>query len=620
MADQSYRLGPALAADSYLSIGAILEAAQKSRSTLIHPGYGFLAERAHFATAVEEAGFTFVGPPPAAIERMGDKAAAQTDRRRGRASRSCPARGNRSTSPWRRRRRLASGIPCSSRRRSGRRQGHARRPRRGPARGIAQPRGPRGAVVLRAFRGLPRALRRSGATTSRRRSWPTRSGNVVFLGERDCSVQRRHQKLIEETPSPLFDAGIRERFADAATSLAREAGYVNAGTVECILDEDGSFYFLEMNTRMQVEHPVTEMVTGLDLVALQIQVALGGSLAGLEVAPNGHAIECRINAEDPGRNFLPGPGRITRYEEPSGPFVRVDSGVGAGREIPGDYDSLFAKLIVSGTDRDQARRRMLRALDEFVVEGVPTTIPVHRWILGVEGVQDLHAHDDVARARARRRAPAGPGRSGARRPGSRARPARATSSSRSTGDGCRSASSTNAASRRPRLPSSHAAHHREHVHGEIRAPMQGTIVKVLVEKGQSIQAGDVVCILEAMKMENHIASTREGEITELPIRAGQVVELGALLAGDRLTGRAGRRYAGPDGSGIGTTVQPSPSHPSENALLGGRSSLIRADRVARLRIGTRDGRERGWTSNRPAPASRSIVHRLPSHDSTRLWT
>jgi len=308
----------------------------------------------------------------------------------------------------------------------------------------------------------------------------------------------------------------------------REANYVNAGTIECILDEDGSFYFLEMNTRLQVEHTVTEMVTGLDIVALQIDVALGGSLAGLEVAPRGHAIQCRINAEDPGRNFLPGPGRITRYVEPGGPFVRVDSGVTEGRDIPGDYDSMFAKLIVAGADREQARHRMLRALGEYVVEGVPTTIPVHEWILETEAFRDsthtttwlekalsdahLPAQGDLSQGGAQR----------ATRPedilvevDGRRIPVRIFDERREAA---------------PKAPAGHGGHGGEHVHGEIRAPMQGTIVKVLVEKGQAIRAGEVVCILEAMKMENHIASTREGEISELPIRPGQVVETGALLA------------------------------------------------------------------------------------------
>jgi acetyl-CoA/propionyl-CoA carboxylase biotin carboxyl carrier protein len=352
-------------------------------------------------------------------------------------------------------------------------------------------------------------------------------GNVFFLGERDCSVQRRHQKLIEETPSPVMDDALRTRFAEAAISLAKESGYVNAGTIECIVDEDGSFYFLEMNTRLQVEHTVTEMVTGYDIVALQLQVAMGEKLV-LDPAPRGAAIQCRINAVDPGRNFLPGPGRITRYQEPSGPFVRVDSGVTAGREVPGDYDSMFAKLIVSGADREQARRRMLRALDEFVVEGVPTTIPVHTWILGSEAFRaSTHTTTWLEKALVDAHLPAQADLSASAatrtpRPrdilvevDGRRVPVRIFDERREVA---------------PKAPSGHGQHHGEHVHGEIHAPMQGTIVKVLVEKGQPIQAGDVVCILEAMKMENHIASTREGEITDLPIRAGQVVQTGQLLA------------------------------------------------------------------------------------------
>jgi len=351
-------------------------------------------------------------------------------------------------------------------------------------------------------------------------------GNVFFLGERDCSVQRRHQKLIEETPSPLFDDRVRERFAEAATSLAREAGYVNAGTIECVMDEDGDFYFLEMNTRLQVEHTVTEMVTGLDLVALQIRVALGEKLA-LDADPRGASIQCRINAEDPGRNFLPGPGRVTRYREPAGPFVRVDAGIEQGREISGDYDSMFAKLVTLGHDREAARIRMLRALDEFVVEGVPTTIPVHRWILGSKEFRaGTHTTTWLERALADVELPAHADLSSAgptpNRPADilvevdgRRVPVRIFDERRAPA---------------PRAPVSPDAHHGEPVHGEILAPMQGTIVKVLVEKGQEVRPGDVICILEAMKMENHVPSTRDGEVTDLPIHAGQVVETGQVLA------------------------------------------------------------------------------------------
>ena len=527
LADESYRVGPALASASYLSIGAILEAARKSKATLVHPGYGFLAERAHFAQAVDEAGFTFVGPSATAIEQMGDKAAA---RRIADAAGMPIVPGTREP------------VDIDAAKKEAPRVGYPLLVK------AAFGGGGKGMHVVRDAKHLEDSLKRAAREAQSYFGRPEvfleryvdrahhieaqviadTHGEVVFLGERDCSVQRRHQKLIEETPSPLVDDALRERFAEAATSLVREANYVNAGTIECILDEEGSFYFLEMNTRLQVEHTVTEMVTGLDIVALQIDVALGGSLAGLEVAPRGHAIQCRINAEDPGRNFLPGPGRITRYVEPGGPFVRVDSGVTEGREIPGDYDSMFAKLIVAGADREQARHRMLRALGEYTVEGVPTTIPVHQWILETEAFRDsTHTTTWLEKALADAHLPAqgdlsqgGSGR--ATRPqdilvevDGRRIPVRIFDERREAA---------------PKAPAGHGGHGGEHVHGEIRAPMQGTIVKVLVEKGQAIRAGEVVCILEAMKMENHIASTREGEITDLPIRPGQVVETGALLA------------------------------------------------------------------------------------------
>ncbi|MFL5790076.1 MAG: acetyl/propionyl/methylcrotonyl-CoA carboxylase subunit alpha [Actinomycetota bacterium] len=527
LADEAYRVGPALASDSYLSIGAILEAARKAKATLVHPGYGFLAERGHFAQAVGEAGYTFVGPSAAAIEQMGDKAAA---RRIADAAGMPIVPGTRDP------------VDVDAARKEAPRVGYPLLVK------AAFGGGGKGMHVVRDAKHLEDSLKRAAREAQSYFGRPEvfleryvdrahhieaqviadTHGEVVFLGERDCSVQRRHQKLIEETPSPLVDDALRERFAQAATSLVREANYVNAGTIECILDEDGSFYFLEMNTRLQVEHTVTEMVTGLDIVALQIDVALGGSLAGLEVAPRGHAIQCRINAEDPGRNFLPGPGRITRYVEPGGPFVRVDSGVTAGREVPGDYDSMFAKLIVAGADREQARHRMLRALDEYRVEGIPTTIPVHRWILETEAFREsTHTTTWLEKALADAHLPA----QGDLSQGAAARPTRPQDILVEV-DGRRIPVRIFDERREaaPKAPSGHGGHGGEHVHGEIRAPMQGTIVKVLVEKGQSIRAGEVVCILEAMKMENHIASTREGEITDLPIRPGQVVETGALLA------------------------------------------------------------------------------------------
>ncbi len=525
MADQSFRIGPALAADSYLSIDAILGAARRSRATLIHPGYGFLAERAQFAQAVGDAGLTFIGPSPHAIETMGDKSAA-------------------------RRAADAAGVPIVP----GTPEPVDVRHAKSQAERIGFPLvvkaafggGGKGMHVVRSAENLEEALRRAAREAKSYFGRPEvfleryverahhveaqvvadQHGSAWFLGERDCSVQRRHQKLIEETPSPVVDEALRTRIGEAAVALARASGYVNAGTVEFIVDEDGSFYFLEMNTRLQVEHTVTEMVTGYDLVAQQIAVALGERL-DIDADPRGHAIQCRINAEDPGRNFLPGPGRISRYQEPAGPFVRVDSGVTAGRDVPGDYDSLFAKVIVQGEDREQARRRMLGALSEYRVEGVPTTIPLHRWALdSPEFRAGEHTTTWLERALAEVDLPSqielNPPVAAKPRPADilvevdgRRVPVRIFDERRE---------------RAPDRPASHDPHHGEHVHGVITAPMQGTILKVLVEKGQEIQAGDVLCVLEAMKMENHIASTREGEVTDLPIRAGQVVETGQILA------------------------------------------------------------------------------------------
>jgi acetyl-CoA/propionyl-CoA carboxylase biotin carboxyl carrier protein len=528
MADQAYRIGPAPSVESYLSIGAILDAATKAKATMIHPGYGFLSERAQFASAVEQADMTFVGPPPEAIETMGDKSAA-----RHAAD--------------------AAGVPIVP----GTTEPVTIEDAPAEAERIGFPvlvkaafgGGGRGMHVVRKPEELENALARAGREAQAYFGRPEvfleryldrarhveaqvvadTHGNVFFLGERDCSVQRRHQKLIEETPSRIVDADLRQRIGEAAIALAKRAGYVNAGTVECIVDEDGSFYFLEMNTRLQVEHTVTEMVTGLDLVAIQIQVALGERLKLDDVVPRGHAIQCRINAEDPARNFLPGPGRVTGYREPSGPFVRVDSFIEPGREIPADYDSMFAKVIVAGETRERAIARMLRALDEFRVEGVPTTIPLHRWILQTRAFRkathtttwlekalrdaELELPDDALQPSAAEKTPV-PAELLLEVDGRRV-PVRIFDQRHATA---------------PKPPSRSSAHHGDRVHSVVAAPMQGTILRVLVEPGQQIQAGDLVCILEAMKMENAVPAPREGTVAELPIAAGQVVQPGDTLA------------------------------------------------------------------------------------------
>ncbi|MEW6059309.1 MAG: acetyl-CoA carboxylase biotin carboxylase subunit [Actinomycetota bacterium] len=527
IADAAYRIGPPLAADSYLSIGSILEAAKRAKVTAVHPGYGFLSERAHFARAVEESGFTFIGPPADAIDAMGDKSVARRAAEQvgvpivpGTSEPVTPKQASKHAE--------RIGYPVLVKAAFG-----------GGGRGMHVVRKPQELDVA-----LKRAAREANAYFGRPEVFLERyidrahhveaqvfadhHGNVFFLGERDCSVQRRHQKLIEETPSPVVDADLRTRIGEAAVALARGSAYTNAGTVEFVVDEDGSFYFLEMNTRLQVEHTITEMVTGLDLVALQIAAALGERLDLSAAHPSGHSIQCRVNAEDPSRHFLPGPGRIATYHEPGGPFVRVDSGVRQGRDVPADYDSLFAKVIVYGDDREHARRRMLRALGEFRVEGVPTTIPLHQWVLETEDFRKgTHtttwlegALRDVHLPGAATEPPfAEPGRPVPAEllveVDGRRVPIRVFDRRRDVA---------------PTPPARHTAHHGEHVHSVIAAPMQGTILRVLVDREQEIEAGDVVCILEAMKMENAIPAPREGVVSQLPIEAGQVVQQGQTLA------------------------------------------------------------------------------------------
>ena len=528
MADEAYHIGPALASDSYLSIGAILEAARKSKATMVHPGYGFLSEQGHFARAVADSGLTFIGPPPEAMEMMGDKVSARqaADRVGVPIVPGTPDPVTAQEAPEEAER---IGYPVLVKAAFG-----------GGGRGMLIARKPEDLEAA-----LARATREAQAYFGRPEVFLERyvdrahhveaqvladaHGNVFFLGERDCSVQRRHQKLIEETPSPVVDADLRQRIGEAAMALAKEAGYVNAGTVECIVDDDGSFYFLEMNTRLQVEHTVTEMVTGLDLVALQIRVALGEKLDLSNVHARGHAIQCRINAEDPARNFLPGPGRLTAYREPSGPFVRVDSYVAPGREIPADYDSMFAKVIVSADARSHAIRRMQRALGEFHVEGVPTTIPLHRWILGSRAFHKA-THTTTWLEKALRDAALEPAVADAAQAGAEKPPVPAELLLEVDGRRVPIRIFDHRRDTAPRAPSRHAAHHGQAVHSVIVAPMQGTILRVLVEAGQEIRAGDVVCILEAMKMENAVPAPRDGSITELPIRAGQVVQAGQTLA------------------------------------------------------------------------------------------
>jgi acetyl-CoA/propionyl-CoA carboxylase, biotin carboxylase, biotin carboxyl carrier protein len=532
LADDAHRLGPAAPSESYLNVPAIIEAAQRAGVTLVHPGYGFLAENADFARSVAGAGMTFVGPPPEAMEMMGDKAAARRAAERVGVP-IVPGTPDPVDVDGAKDAAGRIGFPIAVKAAFG-----------GGGKGMR--------VVASAdelAEALERAAREAGAYFGRPEVYLERylerahhveaqiigdtRGNLSFLGERDCSLQRRYQKLVEESPSPVVDEELRGRIGEAALALAKEAGYQNAGTVEFIVDDDGGFYFLEVNARLQVEHPVTEMCTGVDLVALQLAVAMGEKVE-VSPSPRGHAIECRINAEDPYRDFLPGPGLITAYHEPGGPFVRVDAGVVAGKRIPENYDSLIAKLVVWGNDRDHARRRMLRALGEYGVVGVPTTIPFHRWVLETPEFRDgrhftkfveqaltetelptfeqldvetSSVSSDGRQARASEIVVEVHGRRVPVRlfdPGARPAPPPPEAQGRAGGG----------------AQSGHT----------ITAPMQGTILQVLVEQGQDVAAGQAVLILEAMKMENHIAATRDGTIAELPVQVGQVVETGQTLA------------------------------------------------------------------------------------------
>jgi acetyl-CoA carboxylase biotin carboxylase subunit len=382
LADEAYRLGPGLARESYLDIARVIAVAKAARADAVHPGYGFLSENAEFAQAVLDAGMTFIGPPPAVIARLGNKLAARELARDAGAPLVPGSPGPVVDLSEATRAAQTIGYPLMLKAAAGG-GGKGMRVLRAESeltsafeltRGEAKAAFGDDSVYLERFIERPRHIEAQILADAH--------GNVAFLGERDCSIQRRHQKVVEETPSPIMTPSMRAKFAEAAIAIAKAAGYVNAGTVEFIADPDGNFYFLEVNTRLQVEHPVTEMVTGLDLVAEQIKVADGHKLAlpSAALTPRGAAIECRLYAEDAARNFMPSAGEISRLRLPAGPGVRTDAGVYQGFRVPLEYDPLIAKVISWGEDRAQALARMRRALEETVVEGLTSNVAFHRWL------------------------------------------------------------------------------------------------------------------------------------------------------------------------------------------------------------------------------------------------
>jgi acetyl-CoA/propionyl-CoA carboxylase, biotin carboxylase, biotin carboxyl carrier protein len=537
-ADEAYLVGGGAPAESYLNVAAVLDAAQRSGADAVHPGYGFLAENATFARACEGRGLAWVGPPPEAIEAMGSKIEARERMR-------------------------AAGVPivpgvtepvesAADVRRLGDELGWP------VAIKASAGGGGKGLKVVRSADEAERAFesaRREGEAyfgdaavyVERYLEDPRHvevqvladaHGNVIHLGERDCTIQRRHQKLVEETPSPAVDESLRAHIGAIAVDAARAVGYRSAGTLEGLLTRDGEWYFLEMNTRIQVEHTVTELVTGLDLVREQVLIAAGEplSLAQEDVRFVGHALECRINAEDVGNGFLPAPGIITAYREPAGPGVRVDSGVVAGSEISPLYDPMIAKLVVHGVDREHARRRMLRALDEFEIGGVQTLVAFHKALLTDPCFVDGATCHGVVESEelAARTAELENGRSFS--PDGVAASANVRETVRSVEvDGRRfevrllkpePAFAELARRRRERARTRGAS---AVGRDAVVSPMQGTVLAVEVEEGDDVEPGQVICIVEAMKMENEVHAHRGGRVTELSVAPGQPVKTGQVI-------------------------------------------------------------------------------------------
>ena len=539
-ADEAFLLGPTPAAESYLAVDRILDAAQRAGAQAIHPGYGFLAENAAFAQAVEDAGLVWIGPPPAAIELMGNKTAARTAMQAA----GVPIIPG-TTDPVPSVEELLAlgeelGYPLLIKAAAG-----------GGGKGMEEVHDP--AQAAQAFE---RARRQGQSYFANPEVYVEKlivdprhvevqvladaHGNVVHLGERDCTIQRRHQKLIEETPSPAVDEELRARIGSIGVEAARACGYRSAGTIEGLLTHDGDYFFMEMNTRIQVEHTVTEMVTGLDLVREQILVALGESLSVRQedVELRGHAIECRINAEDAVHGFLPAPAVVTAYREPAGPGVRVDSGVAAGYEVSAAYDPLVSKLIVHGVDREHARRRMLRALDEFWIEGPTTLIGFHKalvshpcFVAGETCHGVVESEELAARAAELDGTPVAPPSQGA---------------SGSNGRRVERVRTVEVDGRRFEVRLSEpepewralARRRRERVRrggagaggGEaVVSPMQGTVLTVPVADGDEVEPGQVICVVEAMKMENEVHAHQAGIIRSLSVEPGRPVTTGQVI-------------------------------------------------------------------------------------------
>jgi acetyl-CoA/propionyl-CoA carboxylase biotin carboxyl carrier protein len=545
-ADEAYALGGQTAAESYLNTDAILDAIRKSGADGVHPGYGFFSENADFARAVTDLGVAWIGPPPEAIEVMGDKISSRLAAARADVE-SVPG----TTTPITDASEIVAfgdqfGYPVAIKAAYG-----------GGGRGMkvveraedAPGAFDSAAREAQAYFGRPECYLERYLTRPRHielQIFCDKQGNGVYLSDRDCSTQRRHQKLIEEAPAPNIPDDTRRAMGEAAVKVALACGYVNAGTVE-MLYQDGEFFFLEMNTRLQVEHCVTEEITGLDLVAEQLRVAAGETLSFTQdsIDRRGHSIECRINAEDPTKNFLPSPGTITRLRVPSGPGVRWDGGYESGDTISQYYDNLVGKLIVWAPDRDRAIERMIRALTEFEIVGIKTTIPAHLTLLPTaafreathstkwveEEVDQSEFASHLRDSNALTVPPAGD--EGAAKLVEQTVPVEVEGRRYSVKvwlpDAPARTAGRGAARGRPK-PALTGGSGGAGGSGTVTAPMQGTIVKVLVEVGAAVNTGDALVVLEAMKMENHINAETSGTVKEIRVSEGDSVGTGDVLA------------------------------------------------------------------------------------------
>jgi acetyl-CoA/propionyl-CoA carboxylase biotin carboxyl carrier protein len=541
-ADAAYLVGPASAAQSYLNIERIIEVARESGAGAVHPGYGFLAENPSFARAVTLAGLVFIGPPAEVMERMGGKVAA---RREARAAGVPVVPGTMypvGTLEELRACTVEYGYPIAIKAVAG---GGGRgfrvvfeeselRHAFESARREAEIGFGNADVYVEKYLTDPRHIEIQVLADT--------YGNVLHLGERECSIQRRHQKLIEESPSPVITPDVRQRMGESAVRLAKQVGYVSAGTLEFIY-QDGEFYFLEMNTRIQVEHTVTEMVTGVDLVKAQIRIARGERLwlTQDDIVIRGHAIECRINAEDPANNFRPSLGTLVEYSEPYGFGVRVDSGVHKGYTIPQHYDSLIAKLICWGDDRAEAIARMRRALADYRIVGVAHTIPFHLATMAHPVFQEGKAtinfipHHLADQLSTLSQGPISTVSVGSVVSG----PARIFEVEVNGRLFTVRVAETETRSERTerRIRQDRAAHRALHpVADGVASSLQGIVSAVLASPGQEVEAGQVVFVIEAMKMENEVRAPRKGVIGEVRVQVGQTVEPGTVLATYRAAG------------------------------------------------------------------------------------